>query len=85
MVISFKAAGALLLSRTPPGPQCTLVFDPRSMEGTWEAGYPSYLIGYTICLTAGLARQLLLSPTNPDLLKGIEAVHQSAAPASRRL
>ena len=55
------------------------------MEGTWEAGYPSYLIGYTICLTAGLARQLLLSPTNPDLLKGIEAVHQSAAPASRRL
>jgi hypothetical protein len=73
VVISFNAAGALLLSRTSSGPRCSLVFDPRSMEGTWEAGYPGYLIGYTTCLTAGLARQLLLSPGEPDLLKGIEA------------
>lgn len=73
VVVSFNAAGALLLSRTSSGPQCALVFDPRSMEGTWEAGYPGYLIGYTTCLTAGLARQLMLSAGDPDLLKGIEA------------
>jgi hypothetical protein len=73
VVISFNAAGALLLSRTPTGPRCNLVFDPRSLEGTWEAGYPGYLIGYTMCLTAGLARQVLLSPKKPNLLEGLKA------------
>lgn len=72
VVISFNAAGALLLSKTPSGPRCTLVFDPRAMEGTWEARHPGYLIGYTICLTAGIARQLMLSQKCPDLPKGIQ-------------
>jgi len=72
VVISFNAAGALLLSKTPSGPRCTLVFDTRAMEGTWEARHPGYLIGYTICLTAGIARQLMLSQKCPDLPKGIQ-------------
>jgi hypothetical protein len=73
VVISFNAAGALLLSKTETGPQCTLIFDPRVMEGTWEAKHPGSLIGYTICLTAGIARQLMVSSHSPDLTKGIQA------------
>jgi hypothetical protein len=73
VVISFNAAGALLLSRTATGPRCTLIFDPRAMEGTWEAQHPGSLIGYTICLTAGIAREIMTSPEGPDFTKGVQA------------
>jgi len=73
VVISFNAAGALLLSKTPGGSRCTLIFDPGAMEGTWETRHPGSLIGYTTCLTAGIARQLMISPKSPDLPKGITA------------
>jgi hypothetical protein len=73
VVISLNAAGALLLSKTPSGPRGTLIFDHRAMEGAWEARHPGSLIGYTICLTAGIAREIMLSRKSPDLPKGIQA------------
>jgi hypothetical protein len=38
----------------------------------WERDYPGYMIGHTVALTAGLARELLLSPDKPDISRGIQ-------------
>ncbi|OGN72213.1 MAG: hypothetical protein A2X25_00695 [Chloroflexi bacterium GWB2_49_20] len=74
VIISFGAAGAILLSRQATNEsRCLLFFDPRSIEGTWESGYPGMVIGYTSCLTAGIVRQLMLSPNNPDIPQGIQS------------
>ena len=75
VVISFGPAGAILVSRRErPGGigfDCTLFFDPKVIEGMWEQNYRGGMIGYTTCLTAGLARQLMLSPDQPDIQAGI--------------
>lgn len=74
VVVSFGAAGAVLLSRqTGEASRCTLVFDPRVIEGAWEAGFPGGMIGYTTCLAAGVLRQLMLDPTQPRLVPGIQS------------
>jgi hypothetical protein len=81
VVISFDTAGAVLLSRSPRGsqglgdrvtPTCRLFFDPTVIEGMWGQQYPGGMIGYTSCLTAGIARQLMLSPDQPNLEQGIQ-------------
>jgi hypothetical protein len=75
VVISFGPAGAILVSRHehPSGIafECSLFFDPKVIEGMWEQNYKGGMIGYTTCLTTGLARQLMLSPTHPDIQAGI--------------
>jgi hypothetical protein len=77
VVISFGPAGAILLSRRKekdkPAFECTLFFDPKVIEGMWEQNHKGGMIGYTTCLTAGLARQLMLSPNQPDIHTGIQS------------
>jgi hypothetical protein len=77
VVISFGTAGAILLSRREEKMQslfpCSLFFDPRLIEGIWNQNYQGGMIGSTTCLTAGIARQLLLSPQQPDIPSGIQA------------
>jgi len=82
VVVSFATAGALALSRLnaqgkaaqePSAPECFLFFDPNVIEGMWEQGHPGGMIGYTTCLTAGVARQLMLSLDQPDLHQGIQS------------
>jgi hypothetical protein len=82
VVISFNTAGAVLLSRQGTvdtaakersAPKCFLFFDPGVIEGMWEQSHPGGIIGYTTCLTAGIARQLMLSPDHPDLDQGIQS------------
>ena len=77
VVISFGTDGAILLSRHEVGGQptfkCSLFFDPKGIEGTWNKNHPGGMIGYTSCLTASLARQLLLKPEAPDIDAGIQA------------
>jgi hypothetical protein len=76
VVISFGPAGAILLSRQErkghPAFQCSLFFDPKVIERMWEKDYPGGMVGYTTCLAAGLARQWLLSPDQPDIQAGIQ-------------
>jgi hypothetical protein len=76
-IISFGPAGAILLSRKEgkegPAFQCSLFFDPKVIERMWEKDYPGGMVGYTTCLTAGLARQWLLSPEAPDIQLGIQS------------
>ena len=85
VIISFGPAGAILLSRTEgkeqPVFQCSLFFDPKGIERMWEMDYPGGMIGYNTCLTAGLARQCMLSPDQPDIQLGI----QSGLSAARTL
>ena len=83
VVISFDTAGALLMSRAERPrkrrsgagaeavARCRLFFDPLVAEGGWSPQYPGGAIGYTSCLAAGIARQLLAAPDEPDVERGI--------------
>jgi len=83
VVISFDTAGAFLLSRAgAEGGQgsaeesdvrCTLFFDPKIVEGMWGQDRPGRMIGYTSCLTAAIARQIMLDPATPDLRRGVQS------------
>jgi hypothetical protein len=83
VVISFDSAGAFLLSRarTESGRgsaresevKCTLFFDPKIVEGMWGQDRPGRMIGYTSCLAAAIARQIMLDPATPDLPRGIQS------------
>ena len=74
-VVSFATAGALVFSRAP-GPQrpprCQLVFDPSVTERMWNAEHPGGMIGGLSALTAGIARQIMADPENPDVLLGVQ-------------
>ncbi len=74
-IISFGAAGIITLDRQfiTEGPQtkCTLAFDPRVMEGTWEQANPGKVTGYATCLAGGIARQLMINPMQPDIMSGV--------------
>jgi hypothetical protein len=84
VVVSFNTAGAMLLSnrqgQNAPR-QGTLFFDPQVIEGMWSQKYPGGMIGYTSCLAASLALQLLRPPDQRDIDQGI----QSGVAAMRRL
>jgi hypothetical protein len=72
VVISFNAAGAFLYSRAGERDRpCRLLFDPEVVEGVWEQGYPGRMVGYTACLAAGIAKQLMIAPEEPDIRQGI--------------
>ena len=75
VVISFGPAGAIRLSRQEVNHEtsfeCKLYFDPKVIERMWEQNYKGGMIGYTTCLAAGIARQVVLSPENPDIEQGI--------------
>lgn len=78
VVISFATAGALLLSgasfdQEHSTPTCFLFFDPHFIEGMFQQHHPGQMIGYTTCLTAGIARQLLRAPKRPDVHQGIRS------------
>ncbi len=77
VVISFGPAGAILFTRQErkdqPAFHCSLFFDPKGIERMWEKDYPGGMIGYNTCLAAGLARQWMVSPNNPDIQSGIQS------------
>jgi hypothetical protein len=72
VIVSFNAAGAFLYSRECGDDlPCRLIFDPEVVEGMWEQRYPGKMVGYSSCLTAGIAKELMLAPEKPDVRKGI--------------
>lgn len=73
-VVSFGTSGAMLLSREKGDRlEATLFFDPTAMEDEWSRSYPGGMIGYTSCLAAAIARELVASAAEPDLHRGIQA------------
>lgn len=74
VVVSLGTAGAVLLSRKASDTlEAFLLFDPRVMEGEWGRNYKGYMIGYTTCLAAGIARELVLNTSDPNMTKGIQS------------
>ena len=79
VVVSFGAAGAVVHTKIPTEQDSTLpasvksflVFDPGVIEGVWEGNHPGGMIGYTTCLAAGIARQMMHSPDSADTLHGV--------------
>ena len=72
VIVSFYAAGAMLLSWNSGKVQATLFFDPFAMEGEWERQFPGQIVGYTSCLTTAVVRQMMLNPEQPDFTQGIQ-------------
>jgi hypothetical protein len=90
VVVSLGTGGAVLLSRRGTlasqfdrlvAPDCHVFFDPEAIENSWAEQYPGSMIGYASCLTAGIARELLLDSDRPDVHRGI----RSGLAASRAL
>jgi len=74
VIVSFGTAGTILLSRNSKSvPDAMLFFDPSAMEGEWGRYHKGYMIGYNSCLTAGIARELMLNATQPDMSRGIQS------------
>ena len=72
VVVSFDLAGALLMEGRGQTPKYHLFFDPYHLEGMWERSYPGQMIGHTTCLAAGVAREIMLAPPQPNLVRGIK-------------
>ena len=93
LIVSFGAAGAMLLSRLPAAQTAAgtsaatdtvtshLFFDPKVIEGMWEEEHPGGMSGDTSCITASLAHQLLVDDENPDIHQAV----QGGLAALRRL
>ena len=82
VIVSLGTGGAVLLSGASAEhandgaaridqPDCHVVFDPESIENSWVEKYPGSMIGYTTCLVAGIARELLMAPDSPDVHRGV--------------
>jgi hypothetical protein len=80
VVVSVGTGGAVLLSRpgTADGrldrldqPDCHVLFDPESIENSWAEQHPGAMIGYTTCLAGGIARELVINPSEPDIPRGV--------------
>lgn len=66
-VVSFGASGAVLLENAKKSRR--LFFDRDFHEGDWEGRFHGKMVGYTTCLAAALARELV--EETPDLGRGI--------------
>ena len=81
VVVSLGAAGAILLSRIDSSPgektttsnACRLFFDPKVVEGMWEAERPGYLTGYTSCVAAAIAHEVLLDLESPNIDQAVQS------------
>ena len=80
VVVSLQTGGAVLLSRRGDfsgrldrleRPDCHVIFDPEAIENSWVEGHPGAMIGYTSCLAAGIARELLLARDAPDVKSAV--------------
>ncbi|MBN1618230.1 ATPase [Candidatus Dojkabacteria bacterium] len=74
-IVSFGTAGIFKISRQERSEnkiKSDLFFDPEVIEGVWENKYPGGVIGKTTCLTASIAKQLILDPLSPDIDLGIQ-------------
>ena len=72
VVVSLGTAGALVWS---DGKDATLHYDPRWLEGEWENARWGRMMGYSVVLTAAIARRVVLAVEGgkaPALADGID-------------
>ncbi len=82
VVVSFPTVGAFVLSSTAGrgDPKSThlgsltghLFFDPVYIEDTWAEAHPGRMVGYTTCMAAAIAHQIVTSSVSPeDITAGV--------------
>jgi hypothetical protein len=79
VIVPFDMAGALLYScsfakkhsTNGSEPRFRLFYDPAIMEGMWGEMHAGGMIGYNTCLTAAVARQVMLDSNKPDLCQAV--------------
>jgi FCD domain len=75
VVVSFTTAGALVFSGAadiqgkPPG---RLLFDPAFMERMWNEPHHGAMVGGLSALAASIARQVMLDPEHPNVIRGVQ-------------
>lgn len=86
VVISAGAAGAIVVSRKgDESAAATLLFDSKAMEREWGRDLKGRVIGSNSCLTAALARQVLLVDAEHVGHAAIKRAVQSGVAAMRTL
>lgn len=70
VVVTFDTVGAFVYDKGA-NPPFYLVCDPEEVEGTWQRRFPGGMMGYTSCMAAELARELLVAPTAPEMAKAV--------------
>ena len=61
LIVTFRSEGAFILSKPgTAGVQGRLVYNPGFLEGSWAANVNGDVIGYGVCLTAGIVGSFLL-------------------------
>lgn len=72
-IVSLGTAGAYLFSQEGAASNGYLLYDPNLLEGDWGRNLKGYMVGYNVCLTAAVARQIALSPDieRPYIQEGI--------------
>jgi hypothetical protein len=74
VVVSFHTAGSIVLSNHAAGSsQSQLLFDPQVMEDEWEQSNSGGMFGYTTCLVAAIARQLMIDLEQPNIISGVQS------------
>lgn len=70
-VVSMHTDGALVVSNNRGNTNASLFFDPKSIEGGRALSYEGTMIGYTQCIVAGIALEMMWSNTHDDIGAGI--------------
>ncbi|HEY60286.1 MAG TPA: ATPase [Anaerolineae bacterium] len=73
VIISLDAAGSIILTKDNGNASVILLFDPFNMEWEWERQYPRLMVGYTTCMTATQAYQIMTAKQEkPDWVSGAQ-------------
>jgi hypothetical protein len=76
LVVSLYTEGAVIFSDHGTNDQSIdLYYDPLCMEGNWQTEHPGKMAGYTLCLVAGIALQMIRSTEDvgPGVAAGLDA------------
>ena len=76
LVVSLFTEGAVVFSNHRAERQIHLYYDPKFMEGGWQKAHPGNMTGYTFCLIAGIAQQMIQSAQGvsaADIGRGVQA------------
>jgi hypothetical protein len=72
-VVSFYTEGAAIIKKEKNGdPVVTLIYDPSSIEGSWQPSGQGRMVGYTQCLTAGIVDNFLERDNFESIHEGVE-------------
>lgn len=70
LVVSFGTSGAAIFSRVDGVLRAKLIYDPRHVEDSWAEQYEGFMSGYTRCLTAGIALEMICARGKLAVLEG---------------